>query len=571
MKHRRNGSSMDGFVPRRSRPDLSRQFDAGRLHERSLENAPMLPEPDTKTPRANDLTESLHSIDKPAAPSLAEETQKKRRFSLRKKHGEDTKKKLPRKKLIKRIALLIIAIIIIILGYFGVKILIASGKILHGDFISLIQPGKPLKTDSQGRTNILLFGTSQDDSAHQNAIGGGGLWLTDSIMLVSMNQKDHTIKTVSIPRDLWVNMPNACAVSYQQKINAVYECGGGLFGDPASEQNKSGYKAEDAAGAKSLEATIKDVTGITSQYYVHVNYSVLKQSVNAVGGIDVDIVGDGADGIYDTNFDWDCPKGPYTCKNVYYPHDGTYHLNGKQALFLARARADTGRFSANDFGLLQGDFDRQANQQKILTALRKKAVSAGTLTNPVKLTDLLNALGDNVSTNLETGNYKTIIDFSKKMPAKNGMTSVSLVKPGESVVENQDIGSASAVVATSGLLNYDSIIHYLATQLSTNPAVAEDASIAVYNASGTSGAANTLETTLDNQGLNVVGTGNADEADAGTNHYTIYDQSKGKKNGTIKYLKSQYGMVHSQKAVPSDISSSADLVIVIGKSPTSRQ
>lgn len=563
----RNGSSIDGFVPRQPRPDLSRQFDANQVYRRHIEKAPVLPEPDRRTTYTNDISASLDSIDKQedtATPPRLAPT-KKRRFVFFKRHRKSDSAKPYRKKLIKRILLVIALLAVLIGGYFGVRILIASSRLLHGNLLSLIQPGTPLKTDGEGRTNILVFGTSQDDAAHQNAVGGGGLWLTDSIMLISMNQKDHTIKTVSIPRDLWVNMPNACMVGYQNKINAVYECGSGLVGSGADEQKKSDYKSKDKAGAHALESTIHDVTGITPQYYVHVNYTVLKQSVDAVGGVDVHIVGDGADGIYDTNFDWDCPHGPYTCKNVYYPHDGTYHLNGKQALFLARARADGGRFSYKDFGLAQGDFDRQQNQQKIMTALRHKATSAGTLTNPVKLTDLLSALGDNITTDLEGGNYKTLIEYSKKMPAKNAMTSIDLVKPGESVVQNQSVDGASAVVATSGLLNYDSIINYLAKKLSTNPAVAEGATIAIYNASGTPGVASTLETTLSEQGLDVTGTGNAASSDAAGNHYTIYDQSGGKKNGTIKYLKFKYGMVHARGSVPSDISVDADLVIVVGQ------
>lgn len=563
MKPRQRNASMDGFVPRRPRPDMSRQFDArpGSTNFRPLDQAPELPEPGRRV-QQNDITASLETIDQQEAAEIAAQPKSRRRFRLFGRHRGAAVSK--HRKLRKRIILAIVALIVIIGGYFAVQAIIASGKLLHGDFLSLIQPGTPLKTDSQGRTNILVFGTSQDDAAHQNAEGGGGLWLSDSIMLVSMNQKTHTVKTVSIPRDLWVEMPNACSVGYQQKINAVYECGSGLASDDASAQHASDYAQKDAKGAHALESTIKDVTGITPQYYVHVNYTVLKQSVDAVGGVKVNIVGDGADGIYDTNFDWDCPNGPYTCKNVYYPHDGSYTINGTQALFLARARADSGIYSYKDFGLARGDFDRQINQQKILDALKQKASSTGTLMNPVALTKLLSALGDNITTDIQAGNYKTLIAYAKKMPAKNGMKSIDLDADGSAVVQTQNVDGTSAVIATSGLLDYSSISDYLAQKLSTNPAVAEGATIAIYNASDTAGVASDLESKLSAQGIDVVGTGNAAAADAGASQYTLYDLSKGTKPATMSYLKSKLGAVASKNTLPSDITSNADIVIVIG-------
>ncbi len=493
------------------------------------------------------FTESLNTIDSesPTRHTLV----KKRWYRLTKR----------------RIIVFILLVLLAAGGYFGYRILTPVVKLSHGNLLSLITPGTPLETDSEGRTNIVIFGTSQDDAAHQNANGGGGLWLTDSIMLVSMNQQTHVVKTISIPRDLWTTMPAGCSVGYQAKINAVYECGGGLQNFDSSEQKATDYTRRDQAGANALEASIQKVTGITPQYYVHVNYTVLQQAVDAVGGIQVAIQGDGADGIYDTNFDWNCPKGPYTCKNVYYPHNGTYTLDGQQALYLARARADTGIYSYKDFGLDQGDFDRQINQQKILAAIKQKALSVGTLANPVALTNLLDALGNNITTDLQAGNYKTLIDYVNKMPKTNGMQSVSLVQKGHAVVENQEVDGQSAVVATSGLLDYTSIINYIARQLSTNPAVAENASIAIYNASNVEGVAGQLKTRLTASGLTVTATGNASTQDAGPTTYTIYDTTNGKMPQTLAYLKSELsGSQVATQAVPSELSGSADIIIVIG-------
>ena len=455
---------MDGFVPRQPGRTIGNSADSSsKITATPVETTParrVNVETAKSTPKAhksgslNELEQSLRAID---TEPETERPKHRRRFRL-----------FPKGKRAKRIIIAIVLLVVLFFGYLGVKALINSSKIFHGSLIDLVTPGVPLKTDSQGRTNVLVFGTSQDDSAHQDAEGGGGLWLTDSIMLLSVDQKQHTTKMISIPRDLWVKIDEQCEVGYQMKINAVYECAADLVSSTTATPKN--YIAADQKGAKALMEKIGEVTGVTPQYFAHVNYSVLKQAVDAVGGVDVNIVGDGADGIYDTNFDWNCPKGPYTCKRVYYPHNGIYHLSGEQALDLARARADGGLYSYKSFGLAQGDFDRQMNQQKILTALKTKATSAGTLANPLAVSNLLEALGNNVTTNISTGELKTFISVAKDLKTES-MQSISLVKEGESVVATGNIQGQSVVMATSGTLDYSSIIQYLAKKMSSNAAV----------------------------------------------------------------------------------------------------
>lgn len=503
-----------------------------------------------------DITDSLHDIDSERPP------EKKRQFLKRK--GVNAAKK--RHTWRRRLRWLLVLAFLAVVGYFGYRILVPTLKLTHGNLLSLVEPGTPLKTDSQGRTNILIFGTSQDDAAHQDAEGGGGLWLTDSIMVMSLNQSNHTATMVSIPRDLWTHMPENCSVGYRAKINAVYECGSDLYSSDASAQNSSGYAAKDQQGASALESTIQNVTGLSMQYYVHVNYSVVKQVVDALGGIQVNIVGDGADGIYDTNFDWACPNGKYTCKNVYYPHNGTYTLDGTQALYLARARADASNSSYLDFGLDRGDFDRQINQQKIIEAIKSRATSTGTLMNPLAVTSLLDALGDNISTDLQGGNYKTLIDFAKKMPKSNGMKSVSLGgAAGDSpLVTGTMIDGQSVEAPSAGTEDYSAIISYIARQLSTNPAVSEDASVAIYNATDTTGVAKNLGDQLSAGGLDVATVGNVYQSDS-SGQYTIYDTTGGKKPQTIKYLESTLkGATILTSMPPSSVAGSADIIIIVG-------
>ena len=470
--------------------------------------------------------------------------------------------KLPFKLSKKRWILIIAAaLIVIIAGVIGYLNYTASKITDGGSLIDLITPGAKLATDSQGRTNILVFGTSHDDADHKNALGGGGLWLTDSIMLVSLNQANNTAKMVSVPRDLLVKIEGECSVGTVSKINAVYECASDLVNQTKPGAN---YKAQDKRGADALKKKITEVTGITPQYFAHVNYSVLKEAVDAVGGIDVEIKGDGASGIYDTNFDWNCGDKPaYSCKHVYYPKDGTYTLSGTQALYLARARADAGKYSYKNFGLARGDFDRQINQQKILTALKQKAQSAGVLSNPIKVFSLINALGNNITTDLTTSEMKTIASALQKLP-DTGIESVDLA--GDTpVVETGFYSAQSIVQATSGQFNYASIIQRVAKKLSTNPATSEEATIAVFNGGQTAGAAGKLQTTLASAGLDVALVGNTTAV--GTAPYTVYVTEPSSFPKTISYLTQHLtGASVISTAEPSSVpANTADIVIVINK------
>lgn len=454
----------------------------------------------------------------------------------------------------------ILAVILGVGGFLAVKAwLVSNGVFNGGNIISLIAPGTPLKTDDQGRTNILVFGTSQDDTAHQQADGGGGMWLTDSILLVSLDQKAGTVRMVSIPRDLWVAVDN-CDVGSDAKINVVYECASGLMSSGDATGND--YKQVDKDGANALMQTVATVTGITPQYYVHANYTVLRDTVNAVGGIDVNIVGDGASGIYDTNFDWDCPNGNRTCKNVYYPKDGTYHLDGTQALYLARARGDTGAYSYLDFGLARGDFDRQMNQQKILTALQKKATTASVLANPLALNNLLDAFGNNITMSLSGGEIKTLLDFSHKVSANN-IKSVSLVDDGHSVLTTDMVDGQSVVIPIAGIQDYSDVITYLAKQMSTNPVVTEAATVSIYNASGVTGAAGNLQTKLEKSGYTVAEIGDAPGSAAGSGQYTIYDHSDGSKPKTLAGLKDTLKATATTSLLPDGVVSDSDFVVII--------
>ena len=476
---------------------------------------------------------------KPAGGSSGDGGKRKR--GLFGKKDKSQRPKLPLKKKIKRVAIVLSVLLVLGGGYFAYKFLTTSGKIFKGNPIAAIfNEAKPLKEDANGQSNILLFGTSEDDPGHPGAN------LTDSIMMLSVNQKRKDAYVVSIPRDLYVDYGQACNSGYKGRVNEVYNCG-------------AGNGANEEAGAAFLQKKVGEIFGVDVQYYAHVNYTVLRQAVDAVGGITVNIESDDSRGILDRNFDWDCPKGVYSCYNVRYAN-GPANLNGKQALYLARARGD----GAITYGLSRSNPDRQDNQRKILIALKDKAVSAGVLTNPVAVNNLLDALGDNLRTNFATDEIKTLMDLGKNVPSAS-ITSWSLEDP------ERPLATASCngmVCPNAGAGNYAAIQKVNLALATGDIASLENAKVDVLNASGTAGLAQTKATELTNKNVTVGVVGNAPTT-LGTKPIQFYDMT-GKKPGTLKKLETLLGVKVSE-GKPAGITSASDFVVIIGAQPATEQ
>ena len=473
------------------------------------------------------------SLDEPA-----QSEQKKKVKSGKQK----VRKKWSRKKIVLSIVSLALVGVLAFAGYFVYKFLNTGGKIFKGNVIgALFDQGQPLKQDANGRSNILLFGTSEDDPGHPGAD------LTDSLMVVSTNQKTHDTFLVSIPRDLHVQYGRACVSGYQGKINVVYSC------------VKDGGTEDDAAAA--LRSTIGNVLGLNIQYSAHVNYTVLKEAVDAVGGITVNIQGDDPRGILDRNFDWMCN---YKCYYVKYPN-GPANLDGIHALALARARGDV----APTYGLSRSNPDREDNQRKILIALKDKAVTAGVLANPVAVNNLLDTLGNNLRTNFEANEIKTLIDMAKNT-SNDGITSFSLEDP------IKPLATASCfdhdICPNAGSFSYGAIQAAINALATGDKASLEGAKIDVLNASGVSGAAQTQADKLTAKNLTVSNVATAPTT-LGDKPLKLYDVSGGKKPATLKKLKQLLGIDVTGTTLPAGVSSSADFVVIVGapaSNPTSQ-
>lgn len=443
-----------------------------------------------------------------------------------------------RKKIIKWSIITALLVALAVGGYIIAKTLMATDSVFKGGVFDFAQKAQ-LKMDENGRSNILIFGTSEDSDGGQHP----GAELTDSIMVLSIDQNKKSAAMISVPRDLWVKLDTTCAVGRQAKINTVYMC--------ASNSGKN-----EAAGAEALQKKVGEVLGLKVQYYAHLNYKVVSDTVNAVGGVDVKIETSDPRGIYDPNFDWRCN---YQCKMVYYKNGQVAHLDGDHALALARARNAQG-----GYGLPGGNFDRERNQQKIIRALQEKALSAGTLANIGKITSLVDAFGSNLRTNFEKKEVRTLVDLGNVVKGDK-LRSIALDKDGEAVLTDGNHAGQSVVMPVAGLFNYTKVQAYITKQLLANELTKESARVDIYNGSGVAGKAQLVANDLQAKGFTVGAIGNAPVGDYGK--AKVYQVGEGNE-ATKKKLQQLYGTTVETTKPPVTTTAETKFVVIVGKELT---
>jgi LCP family protein required for cell wall assembly len=225
--------------------------------------------------------------------------------------------------------------------------------------------------------NILAIGT---DARGDNYTYG----LADVIRLVRVDFVNPSVTVLEIPRDLWVEIPDITDNLNGQdheKLNQAY-----LYGNPGF-----GYTDDPAQGPGLLARTLALNFGTQIDHYAAVNMRTFERIVNAVDGIDVTLP-QTVDG----------RTGEDTSKRLLFPA-GAHHLNGTQALTLARIR-------------IQGGFARADNQNRVLCALRDKLTSASVIR---KVPDLIRSFQGAVQTDLSPAQLGQLACIGTKIPAGN--------------------------------------------------------------------------------------------------------------------------------------------------------
>lgn len=426
----------------------------------------------------------------------------------------------------KKITLTVILILLLLIIGAGVAFILWGNDIIakitggQGNVFDLVfaeETYERLKTDENGRTNILAFGTSGYDM--DGTEGGGthdGAQLTDSIMIISLNQDTGDVAFLSLPRDLYTTA--ACSAG---KINEVYWC---------NNMNNDNEKA----GAEALMSAVSNILGLDFQYYAHVNWESLIKIVDALGGITLTLDENIAD---------------YYYTKAVYDAGVEYTLNGAEALGLARAR----------HGTTGGDFSRGNSQQKILMAIIDKVKE-----KDLSLTDLIgfaNVLGDNLRTNFSLDEIRSVAHLTSSFDFNN-MRQVSLTSPTQYLTTG-NVGAASVVLPVGGTYFYTNIQDYIAKMFSSDPKVYEEPTILVLNGSNTPGLAATEQENLVSDGYSTVAIGDAPTGDYSDEYY-LYSL-KDNKSGTKKLLEEKYHTTAKPlNELPAGIDSSYDFVLILG-------
>ena len=188
-----------------------------------------------------------------------------------------------------------------------------------------------------GYLNIVLLGSDKRPT--------GKAWRTDSMIIVSIDQANSVVRLLSIPRDLWVNIPG----HGYNRINTA-----DLWGELAKK----------GGGPERVKQTIYQNLGIPIDYYIRVDFQGFMKIIDAVGGVDVDV---------------ECALPDIKLL------PGMHHMSGAEALRYARSRKST------------NDFDRGRRQRKVLMALWDQAL---TLDIVPRLPQLWLTMADSFKTDL---------------------------------------------------------------------------------------------------------------------------------------------------------------------------
>lgn len=535
-------SSIDGFIPRRPGSELGDRHLGKQpepidrtLHTDATSSRDIVgvAREGKEMTGQNDISESLREIDATSAeePKQSKRTQRK----LKKRQRKQLKQQRPTwRKVLKRIGLTILILIILAIGFVVLRAVIAGNNVFQGNLFDIVQ-NQPLKQDANGRSNVIVFGTAEDSEGGTHEGGN----LTDSLMVISIDQNKKDAYLLSLPRDLWVEYEEQCFVGDFGKLNAAYFCG-------------SNDGQDEAAGAGALQRKVSEITGLDIQYYVHLNFTAVTEAVDAVGGVTVTIETDDPRGILDRNFDWKCN---YTCFYVKYEQGEVAQLDGERALALARARNAQG-----GYGLAGGNFDREQNQQKILRALVEKASSAGTLTNIGAVTGLLDAIGNNLRTNIQTKEIRTLMALGNDIDVNN-IISLSLVDEENFLVTTGNISGQSIVQPVAGLFNYSEIQRHLNRTLNASPVLREAPQITVLNGGRAAGMAQTEADQLDEDGFTVNVVANAPEGSYQT--VEIYQLTEGKPASAAR-LAQRYSVTVQTTEPPASVVGESDFLIILG-------
>ncbi|MBV9280840.1 MAG: LCP family protein [Chloroflexi bacterium] len=339
---------------------------------------------------------------------------------------------------------------------------------------------------------------------------------TDTLLVMDIDPPHHRINVLSVPRDLWVNIPGYG----QGKLAIAYEVG--------DQTGKPG------AGARLAAYTLEHELGIPVDYTISLTFGGFTRLVDAIGGVTVDVPQELND-----------PTYPCLVGYAYCPIDikpGRQHMDGATALEFVRER----------HAFSQQDLARVKDQQAFADALKRTAISPSTWP---RYPALLDALRKNLRTNLPFNDLPAV-GLQYVLPTNhvshhyidvdNGLVRTDWSQDGESILVPTDTTSIPRLVHQ---LFWDTTL------------VNENASVAVLNGTGTAGEAADVENTLAGLGFHTVAAGNADSDGYQQSEVIVNTAQRGQCDYTARRLQRILDARLVREALPGQ---SAQVVAIIG-------
>jgi LCP family protein required for cell wall assembly len=216
---------------------------------------------------------------------------------------------------------------------------------------------------------VLALGTDVRPGEHRSG-------LTDVMRAVRVDFGAQRVTTLEFPRDLWVQIPGIeqNLQTDHQKLNTAY-----AYGSPEH-------------GPSLLAHTLDLNFGLKVDHYIVANMNVFAEVVDALGGLDVILPPGGIDGRTSTD----------RSARLVFP-EGPQHLNGEQALTLARIRNVS-------------VFARAEHQNLVMCALQKKLESPEVI---LRLPAIINSFMNNIQTDLTPEQISQLACLGTQMPRSN--------------------------------------------------------------------------------------------------------------------------------------------------------
>ncbi|MGI9149512.1 MAG: LCP family protein [Chloroflexota bacterium] len=361
--------------------------------------------------------------------------------------------------------------------------------------------------DWQGtdRINILLLGIDKRDD---EPIAGTR---SDTMMLASIDPVTKSAALVSLPRDMWVNIPG-CTYSQgcsggQQRINAAHAVGG-----------------PDLA----RQTVIADF-GVPIQFYARVDFRGFEQLIDTAGGVVIDVDWPVKDDEY--------PTEDYGYQRIYFG-PGPQLMDGRTALQYARSRHG------------MSDFARAGRQQKVIVGLRARALQLNMLS---KAPELLSIVQNSLTTDLTPVQMLALSKLISHID-RNKITSVVI----DANYVTPFKGSDGADLLQP---NFAAIRRAIDTAQRTSAHPELQSKIEVLNGSGTVGLGQKTADYLTAQGFNVVRIAAAERTDYASSVVQILTEDKGAAQALATTLRVPSTAITTQPTP----NAPADIRIVLGQ------